>query len=323
VRIVLIGIWIIGTSLCFSDGDDFNSPSLNTNKWSLTSGFSTNFVHTNGYISFESTKEREPQWGYVYWKEKMSLTNNWNAKIQTYINPNYTPTNNFDGLPDVGHAIGGRIKFYDGPKYTTNYTTGIVTTNPAVEVDGLIETAIGVIDNPNSTNTATAYQNTLLKGLKGSDAKKYFNPNYDLSTTNVGLDPEDDPGKNTDSQFKEISADKVLLELGYDTNTGSLYSKMFDFSDNILGSLLHQDSFKIKLIQGESLINFDPVTQEIITNWDPISDVYVFVGGDTYYSEAPQGSATLDNFEIVPEPSALSLLAVGIGGLAMLRRRRS
>jgi len=32
----------------------------------------------------------------------------------------------------------------------------------------------------------------------------------------------------------------------------------------------------------------------------------------------------LDNIRVsVPEPSALSLLAVGLGGLAMMRRRRS
>ena len=203
---VLIGIWIIGTSLCFADGDDLNSTSLNTNKWSLTSEFSANFVHTNGYISFESTKEREPQWGYIYWKEKMSLTNNWSAKIQTYINPSFKPTNNFDGPPDVGFAIDGKVAFWDGPKSTTNPTTGIVTTNPAVAVlDGLIETEIGVTDNPNSTTNANAYANTL---LKGSDNKKYFNPNYDISTVDLGLNPE-----NTDCQFKEIFTDKVLLEL--------------------------------------------------------------------------------------------------------------
>ena len=38
-----------------------------------------------------------------------------------------------------------------------------------------------------------------------------------------------------------------------------------------------------------------------------------------------QGERNLyaNNLEIVPEPSALSLLAVGLGGLTMIRRRRS
>ena len=300
---LLIVIWIIGTSFCFADGDDFNSTSINTNKWSLTPEFSGSFVHTNGYISFESTNERAPQWGYIYWKEKMSFSNNWSAKIQTYINPSFRPSNNFDGPPDVGTAMGGVIWFYDPP--ATN----------GVKLDGIIETQIGVTDNPfENTNNSSAYANTL---LKGSDNKKYFNPNYDINTSDLGLNP-----LNTDSQFKEIFVDKVLLELGYNADAGSLYSKMFDYSDNTMGSLLYQDSFKIKLIQGESINDFDQATRDIVSQWESISDVYVFVGGDTYYSEAPLGSATLDNFEIVPEPSALSLLGVGLGVLFRRSRKR-
>ena len=288
---VLIGIWIIGTSFCFADGDDFNSTSLNTNKWSLTLPYSANFVHTNGYISFESTTELEPQWGYIYWKEKMSLSSNWNAKIHAYINPSFVPTN----------STGNGIAFWDGSANSTSTVVGCT-----------IETQIGVTDDPNGTNNASSYANTL---LKVSNDKKYFNPNYNIDAIHLGHDPG-----NTDLQLKEISTDAVVLELGYDANAGLLYSKMFDYSDNTLGSLLYQDFFKIKLIQGESLSDFDPVTRAILTNWESISDVYVFAGGDTYYSEAPLGSATLDNFEIVPEPSALSLLAVGLG--VVLRRRR-
>ena len=35
------------------------------------------------------------------------------------------------------------------------------------------------------------------------------------------------------------------------------------------------------------------------------------------------GGVVQTSFDMVPEPSALSLLAVGLGGLAMMRRRRS
>jgi hypothetical protein len=31
----------------------------------------------------------------------------------------------------------------------------------------------------------------------------------------------------------------------------------------------------------------------------------------------------MDNFVVIPEPSAFSLLTAGLGGLAMMRRRRS
>ena len=43
------------------------------------------------------------------------------------------------------------------------------------------------------------------------------------------------------------------------------------------------------------------------------------------YNNPPTGGGSATGFRVamVPEPSALSLLAVGLGGLAMMRRRRS
>lgn len=291
MRIVLIGIWIIGTSLCFADGDDFNSPLLNTNKWGFSTNFSQNFVHTNGYISFESTNEQAPQLGYIYWKEKMSLSNNWSARIQAYINPNFRPSNNIPpGVPPLlenTNALGGEIEFFDGgPKI---YGTG-------VKLDGIIEAQIGVVDSIDEARTHNIYANCLLKGNNNTN---YFNPNWDIA---VAPYPDD---FNRDLQFKEVASSKVLMELGFDSNTGLLHSKMFDFSADTLGALIGEDQFAI-------------------SNWGgSVTEVYIVVGSDTYFSLAPQGSATLDNFEIVPEPSALSLLAIGLGGLAMMRRRRS
>jgi len=51
-------------------------------------------------------------------------------------------------------------------------------------------------------------------------------------------------------------------------------------------------------------------------------NVNLFVGIQTGVSSA-NGVAYVDNLVILPEPSALSLLAVGLGGWAMTRRRRS
>ena len=304
-----IGIWIIGTSFCFADGDDFNSPFLNTNKWGFSTNFSSNFVHTNGYISFESTTEQAPQLGYIYWKEKLSLSNNWTARIQAYINPSFRPSNNIaprvSPLLENTNALGGEMSFWDGPRYTTNPNTGIVTTNlPVATLDGAIEAQIGVVDNIDEARTHNVYANCFIKGkdtnnLNPDSYKKYFNPNWDRAVA-----PANDE-LNRDLQFKEITTDKVLMELGFDFDTGSLYSKMFDFSGDTLGSLIGEDQFAI-------------------SEWEEsVTEVYIVVGSDTYFSLAPQGSATLDNFEIVPEPSALSLLVVGLGGLAILRRRRS
>jgi len=302
----LIVIWIISTSFCFADGDDFNSPLLNTSKWGFSTNFSGNFVHTNGYISFESTTEQAPQLGYIYWKEKMSLSNNWTARIQAYINPSFTPSNNIPtGVPPLlenTNSLGGEISFWDGPKYTTNRTTGIVTTNQATAVlDGTIEAQIGVVDNIDEARTHNIYANCLLKGnniLTGDNNKKYFNPNWDLAVA------QENDDFNRDLQLKEVTVDKVVLELGFNSNTGLLYSKMFDFSGDTIGSLIGEDQFAI-------------------SKWGAsVTDVYIVVGSDTYFSLAPQGSATLDNFEIVPEPSVFSLLAVGLGVLFRRSRKR-
>ncbi|NDF99438.1 MAG: PEP-CTERM sorting domain-containing protein [Chitinophagia bacterium] len=62
-----------------------------------------------------------------------------------------------------------------------------------------------------------------------------------------------------------------------------------------------------------------------------ISDVSVTANGEdngfnaynNYFFFGGENGITYTNLEIVPEPSALSLLAVGLGGLAMIRRRRS
>jgi len=51
-------------------------------------------------------------------------------------------------------------------------------------------------------------------------------------------------------------------------------------------------------------------------------NVNLFVGIQTGVSSA-NGVAYVDNLVIIPEPSAVSLLAVGLGGLAMMRRRQS
>jgi hypothetical protein len=51
-------------------------------------------------------------------------------------------------------------------------------------------------------------------------------------------------------------------------------------------------------------------------------NVNLFVGIQTG-GVAANGEAFVDNLKTIPEPSALSLLAIGLGGLAILRRLRS
>lgn len=61
-----------------------------------------------------------------------------------------------------------------------------------------------------------------------------------------------------------------------------------------------------------------------VSNWLNMSEGFrVLVGGYSNDASISSGLLNMDNFVVVPEPSALSLLAVGFGGLAMMRRRRS
>ena len=62
-----------------------------------------------------------------------------------------------------------------------------------------------------------------------------------------------------------------------------------------------------------------------VSNWLNMSGGFkVLVGGYSNDAAISSGLLNMDNFVVgIPEPSALSLLAVGLGGLAMMRRRRS
>ena len=61
-----------------------------------------------------------------------------------------------------------------------------------------------------------------------------------------------------------------------------------------------------------------------VSNWLNMSEGFkVLVGGYSNDATISSGLLNMDNFVVIPEPSAFSLLAVGFGGLAMMRRRRS
>jgi hypothetical protein len=49
----------------------------------------------------------------------------------------------------------------------------------------------------------------------------------------------------------------------------------------------------------------------------------LYLGMNTGDEAVIDGQLFFDNLRVIPEPSALSLLAVGLGGMAMMRRRRS
>ena len=136
-----------------------------------------------------------------------------------------------------------------------------------------------------------SYFNTFLKESYAGNTN-YFNPNYNINSDN-----------NVDAQKSSVYADKVLLEIDYNSSSGLLTSKMYDFSNNSLGGLIGSNSFAV-------------------SQWGNVNEVYVIVGGNTVDTLAQQGTATLDNFEIVPEPSSLSLFFASGIALSILWRRK-
>ena len=73
----------------------------------------------------------------------------------------------------------------------------------------------------------------------------------------------------------------------------------------------------------------DPISNNYIWNLSNSrsateqAGVQLYLGMNTGNTAVTEGQLFFDNLRVIPEPSALSLLAVGLGGLAMLRRRRS
>jgi hypothetical protein len=70
--------------------------------------------------------------------------------------------------------------------------------------------------------------------------------------------------------------------------------------------------------------NFTITKSLDVSNWLNMSGGFkILIGGYSQDASISSGLLNLDNFVVIPEPSALSLLAVGLGGMAMMRRRRS
>ena len=138
-------------------------------------------------------------------------------------------------------------------------------------------------------------------------------------TKNTNLDPiwgAEIPGQNYYSQ-NGITASAFYwgsIKIEYDTSS-SRYSLLYYNGDNaVVGS--------------DSRYGIDPITNQLsyqllatstATSADPLN-IYI---GVNYGPDQIWSSASVDNLKTVPEPSALSLFAVGLGGLTILRRRRS
>ena len=143
--------------------------------------------------------------------------------------------------------------------------------------------------------------------------------------------------------------------LGYDFNgNGAIFSNYNSFNDPFMGTFTspaYVGATNIRLMEisasllsngstvdaSTALSNWSRVTPQVTGN-EQFIGLAAYAGGQTYYGWAgftflngvftvqeaafnstPNSGITISG---VPEPSALSLLAIGLGGLAILRRRK-
>jgi len=108
-------------------------------------------------------------------------------------------------------------------------------------------------------------------------------------------------GGNTEIKIP-TSSSSVVLKMDYNASAKTIYASYADINTPNVFTLNK---------------TFD------VSAWGGSSDFYMAIGGYSWDSTISTGLLNMDNFIVIPEPSALSLLAVGLGGLAMMRRRRS
>ena len=253
----IFALLILSGCICSGGVDDFDSPILDSVKWGyLGSPFSDAFEKGSYDITFKSNTDLFPQFGFIYWKEKISLTSNWSAHVITNINPSFI----------TGDANG-------------DY--------------GNVQTAIGVVDDIATINNN--YFNTYLRENFPNNSSQnsfYFNPNW---TTNG----------NPEIEIRvPVTSNRTLLEISYNAQNQKALSSMYSLDSSGGTSLLQSHEYDM-------------------SQWSTLDGVYIVVGGMSYNTITQSGTASIDNFEIVPEPSVLSLLAFGLGALAIMRRRRS
>jgi len=157
---------------------------------------------------------------------------------------------------------------------------------------GNVQVSLGLADSTTQINKT--YFNTLLRENWPNNPfhnQFYFNPNYEIGT-----------GVETEVRTPIGNYNKTLLEINHDASLSKITSRM-----------LAEDNGNFNLLVGSH--EFDT------TQWGDLAEVYILVGGMSVNTITPAGTASLDDFSIVPEPSSLSLLLAG-GAVLMAGRRR-
>jgi len=155
----------------------------------------------------------------------------------------------------------------------------------------------------------------------------------------IGMTPSEDMGTAFDvfQRYGHISGGSGTTGLTYQLSliSGHFYKLDAEFTNlGISGLSLEYPGLGVRYSGKMSLDDYGTDGTTIVANI--LTKTFVdyigsgSIGNDStvwagFMSASANGAGALDNFTAtaVPEPSALSLLAVGLGGLAMMRRRRS
>jgi hypothetical protein len=142
-------------------------------------------------------------------------------------------------------------------------------------------------------------------------------------------DPDGEPAWNRGSVFAQKTASATLEAVFTPGSAGSLYgatatsnsSVTADITASLPGSWSSED---LKTV-GTSFGYFNPTVDNVVSNGPVMSELYELQPGDgagTDLGELVLSPSGL-SFVAIPEPSAGVLVAIGLGSIVLLKRRRT
>ena len=173
-----------------------------------------------------------------------------------------------------------------------------------------------------SVVTHDFYNSELGGVLGGIDVKYYFSSSSVIS--NDPMFPNYPNGSYTTEQYNLIAQDRLLNVVPV------AGTEIIDEYFNITG--LNPVIYTKKYIARTFFTSIDKNLLQNLSQWDYDGSQgllaaagYNSPSASGSFNQAEQRFYVSDGrqYQVVPEPSALSLLAVGLGGLAVMRRRRS
>ncbi len=206
--------------------------------------------------------------------------------------------------------------------YTGTQTSGGGTANGFTISGGTLN-----ID-PNGRNSYTVFNNTAVFDIGDTlsvDTTTSAGHDIRLSVSTSAVGPN--TGTNNGVRLKRNRGDGSFEFQAY-SGTGAVYDSAFNISAGSAITLFltreSADTFSAAYDAGSGLVqlNTSGGTEKQIISVTGVPSSTLFIGVEGYGDSASEGAVSFDNLQVViPEPSTMALL--GLGGLALLRRRRA